>query len=1084
MKKLLIGVMLLCSALAGAADFWPAACLQTISPGQTINGTISTSSDCSWSGSDTSKPWYTDVYTFSGTAGQKIAIEMKGSGGFDPDLTLFLGNTAAQASKIGYDDDGGGGVNARLPAGSGYLALPSAGTYFIWASAAASNAGGNYTLTLSVENAVAANEVSEFYHSGLDHYFMTADGSEAAALEANPALGWKRTGQSFKAGGSTPVCRFYGSQTPGPNSHFYTVSPSECDYLKQLQATTPATQKRWNFESLDFSSTPSDGGACENGTIPVYRAYNDGYTHGVDSNHRMARRLSAIQEVLDRGWLNEGAVMCAPASTNQGVDGGTFSDPGGNASVTINPGTLPAYVHASSPTLKTVAQLPAGVELDAAGGDINVTRAAAGYEFDLSGDTGFSTSTAGAVKISLPVNTAGIPAADQGSPVKVFMRIYNLDTRSNADLTGDIASSAGVTRLTVETRGLPNRFVALVIYNPNMDAALVDDAVPASSPAFEPSAEKAATVWPAKLWCVTYNIANATLIDEVKKVRGMATAPTREEIKNTLSNKLGARKAQLIYERDGFLAPNLYIGKPCGGNTAHYVIHLSNKLSSAYRSGTPDVDEEITAEEHPFGRIHIQYGHIGILGHVVAHEMHHAIQSSYDLNGNTVRGYKEGTATIYGNTIYNNGTISVRSEIQKLNFRLMTPDLKPATPPGAFKVGTQGYANQDFFAYVAKQYNNSSLAWISGLYTRMRSDMGAGISGASLSLLNASLDAYLKATFSLGLKEIYLDYVKQRALAHNAASQFGRAGEVVDGFADQLFSGGFKSYDITLPVCNGKVSDKILNFGSLSSNYLRLRPSGTLTTGDGPRVVVKVTPSFGALGGAWSGFSYRDKVVAPLQASNTYLNFGKKAGDGVILLFVNQDLSQSGFVNFELSCDSLQITAIAPVKGPVGTAVTISGAGFGSASDTRAVYFNGVKASSVTWTSDTQAVAKVPANASSGDVQVEVNGARSNGVPFEVVAQCSTTQNQGGDTPDTRTIELGKIAGSFDFKYDTYTVKDRMIVKYQGTTLFDSGCVGTNGLTTKTLNYSGASSQISVQVIPNCAGTTGTGWEYQVSCPR
>jgi len=48
------------------------------------------------------------------------------------------------------------------------------------------------------------------------------------------------------------------------------------------------------------------------GTQAVYRAYNNGYTQGIDSNHRITSSMSAIQEVVARGWVNEGVVMCAP----------------------------------------------------------------------------------------------------------------------------------------------------------------------------------------------------------------------------------------------------------------------------------------------------------------------------------------------------------------------------------------------------------------------------------------------------------------------------------------------------------------------------------------------------------------------------------------------------------------------------------------------------------------------------------------------------------------------------------------------------------------------------------------------------
>ena len=98
------------------------------------------------------------------------------------------------------------------------------------------------------------------------------------------------------------------------------MDPQECATLKQVQATTPATVKRWNFENLDFLSTrplippgATDGaGTCPANTIPVYRAYNDGFARGVDSNHRLTRDHAAYMETVGRGWVSEGVRMCAP----------------------------------------------------------------------------------------------------------------------------------------------------------------------------------------------------------------------------------------------------------------------------------------------------------------------------------------------------------------------------------------------------------------------------------------------------------------------------------------------------------------------------------------------------------------------------------------------------------------------------------------------------------------------------------------------------------------------------------------------------------------------------------------------------
>ena len=164
-------------------------------------------------------------------------------------------------------------------------------------------------------SAAAAGSVVEFYNTTLDNYFITADATEAAVVDNGGAgPGWSRTGGTFAAGGSVAVCRFYGSITPGPNSHFYTAAADECAGLKQLQSATPASQKRWNFESLDFNTTAAVNKVCAAGTVPIYRAYNNGFTRGIDSNHRITASKEAIAAVVARGWSDEGVVMCAPAS--------------------------------------------------------------------------------------------------------------------------------------------------------------------------------------------------------------------------------------------------------------------------------------------------------------------------------------------------------------------------------------------------------------------------------------------------------------------------------------------------------------------------------------------------------------------------------------------------------------------------------------------------------------------------------------------------------------------------------------------------------------------------------------------------
>lgn len=98
-------------------------------------------------------------------------------------------------------------------------------------------------------------------------------------------------------------------------------------------------------------------------------------------------------------------------------------------------------------------------------------------------------------------------------------------------------------------------------------------------------------------------------------------------------------------------------------------------------------------------------------------------------------------------------------------------------------------------------------------------------------------------------------------------------------------------------------------------------------------------------------------------------------------------------------------------------------------------------------------------------------------------SQCNASQVAGGDAPETRTIEMGRSSGTFTFSYDTYFIEDRMVVSYEGRTLFDTGCVGASA--SKILTYSGTSTRITVQVTPNCTGQfIGTAWTFTVGCPN
>lgn len=96
---------------------------------------------------------------------------------------------------------------------------------------------------------------------------------------------------------------------------------------------------------------------------------------------------------------------------------------------------------------------------------------------------------------------------------------------------------------------------------------------------------------------------------------------------------------------------------------------------------------------------------------------------------------------------------------------------------------------------------------------------------------------------------------------------------------------------------------------------------------------------------------------------------------------------------------------------------------------------------------------------------------------------CNHVVEHGANEPEVLRVNLGKTSGTFQFGYQTYTVKDRITVAYENKIIFDSGCVGTKGKKTVPLSYSGQSDSITVRAEPNCDGSSSTKWYFEVSCP-
>lgn len=185
-----------------------------------------------------------------------------------------------------------------------------------------------YAVTIATEAVgrivVEYLNTGDFPNSPGGHFFYSSDRAEQAAVDSGSAGAFARTGRSFLIGGTSPVCRFYGSLTPGPNSHFFTVDVNECNALKAAQIMpTPAAVQQWNYEGIAYATTPVNvdaGGArsCPADTLPLYRAYNNAYPasgpkNPWDSNHRFTLQLADIAAMVAVGWRDEGIVFCTAA---------------------------------------------------------------------------------------------------------------------------------------------------------------------------------------------------------------------------------------------------------------------------------------------------------------------------------------------------------------------------------------------------------------------------------------------------------------------------------------------------------------------------------------------------------------------------------------------------------------------------------------------------------------------------------------------------------------------------------------------------------------------------------------------------
>ena len=109
---------------------------------------------------------------------------------------------------------------------------------------------------------------------------------------------------------------------------------------------------------------------------------------------------------------------------------------------------------------------------------------------------------------------------------------------------------------------------------------------------------------------------------------------------------------------------------------------------------------------------------------------------------------------------------------------------------------------------------------------------------------------------------------------------------------------------------------------------------------------------------------------------------------------------------------------------------------------------------------------------------------------------CNNQVASGGDAGGTYWVELGKKSGAFQLEYRTFTKADQIDIYCgemypEGGPFYSTGCTTTPGNSFdngtpvfSSVPYSCDSSKIVVNIVPNCAGSSGTGWDFTVHCPQ
>lgn len=240
--------------------------------------------------------------------------------------------------------------------------------------------------------------------------------------------------------------------------------------------------------------------------------------------------------------------------------------------------------------------------------------------------------------------------------------------------------------------------------------------------------------------------------------------------------------------------------------------------------------------------------------------------------------------------------------------------------------------------------------------------------------------------------------------------------------------------------------------------------------------------NFGTTQGS-STVTFNSTVALPTFWSTTAIRVPVPSGatTGNVVVTVG-GLASSGSP-FTISTAGPVIASVSPTTGTIGTAVTLTGTGFGSTQGASIVTFNGKLSTSVIWGSDgTSIQATDPTGATDGNIVVTVNGISSNGIWFPApnITSVSPTTGAPGTSVTIQGTNFRSTPGTVFFNGAPATVSgtwsNTLTVKVPSAAADGNVVVETfNGVLSNEVNFIVPGTGPTITNLSPTSGSVGTG---------